>query len=230
MWGRYFIFERFSTLNVIIAFFIFLKRRNRRIKMKKIALAACVLFVSLSAFAQLNPYVAIRGGYEKTKEDAVLTGAPQRLTYTLFDTNIPTFTLALGAELSEMWRSEVAYTYKTKKTDIIDRRDSMGLPTPPQKERLTQQTILANLFFYPFKDMQVKPFVGAGLGLGIVDMEYFGSDSNFAYAIYLGADYKFLEHWAVELMATYNSILSPYGGGSKDVYNFGGTIGLRYNF
>lgn len=199
---------------------------NRGPIMKKIIITSFMLCIALSAFAEINPYIAIRGGYEKTKEKIDIQGSGNE---TLFNEGIPNATIAIGSNLGDKFRTELAYTYKQFKKDIFDNRDSSGIPFTPTKEKVTQQTILANLFYYPLKELPINPFVGVGAGLGMINMDYASNESQFTYALYIGADYTFARHWTVEIMGTYNSILAPYSN-ADDIQNFGGNIGVRYSF
>lgn len=63
-------------------------------------------------------------------------------------------------------------------------------------------------------------------GIGIVKSWTFGRKANFAYALHIEADYTFAKHLRLELMDTYNSILSLYFN-AKDVQNFGNSLGVR---
>lgn len=113
----------------------------------------------------------------------------------------------------------------------LDARDMYGLPIN-LRESLKQHTVLINAYYHPFSDWIVSPYLGAGAGWGWskYKMGYdLGniSQNNFAYAFYLGADYKLTERLALDLSFTYNSILSDHSR-LKDIYSYGGALALRY--
>ncbi|WP_424244348.1 opacity protein-like surface antigen [Elusimicrobium posterum] len=211
--------------------------------MKKFIITSFILCFSLSAFAEINPYISIRAGYEKTKEKASndewhisgdsgqwFSEAAGGGNLTIFDEGAITGNLAIGAKMNKYFRTEISYTYKKLHNMDIDMRDGQGIPNPGKEDmKITQQTILANLFLYPLNEMIINPFVGAGAGIGILGFKHFDTETNFAYALYIGADYTFAKHWSVEVMGTYNSILAPYSN-ANDIQNFGGSLGVRYNF
>ncbi len=201
--------------------------------MRRFIIAVFILCFSIPVFAEINPYIAVRGGYEKSREKlgnatledlgyygnepfAILDGY-------LFNDNALTASIAIGTEINKL-RIEAAYSFK-KIDDGID----SGLAVGTGYESVKQHTIMANLFYYPLEKMIINPFVGGGAGVGIIKSWTFDTKVNFAYALYIGADYTFAKHFTLELMGTYNSIISPYSN-AKDVQNFGGSLGVRYNF
>lgn len=194
--------------------------------MKKIIGILAIFFLSTSYCnaASNGIYLGIQGGYEHSDQD--IGNRAQSLSY---DTNFTVWGLSLGADLNSFLRTELSYNHKNAKEDIFDFRNEYGELRPEDiKEKITQQTLLINLFFYPFKNTSIRPFVGTGIGIGWVDVENLNNYHKFAYAGYLGLDYVISEHLVVNLMGTYNSTGSyKYFARNK---NWGVTLGARYYF
>lgn len=135
----------------------------------------------------------------------------------------------MGADINSSLRTELAYSHKNAKEDIFDFRSEFGELMPEDiKEKITQQTLLINIFFYLLKNTRIQPFIGAGAGIGWVEVEHLNNYQKFAYAGYLGVDYLLTEHLVVNLMGTYNSTGSyKYFSHNK---NWGATVGARYYF
>lgn len=190
--------------------------------MKKTFLIVSILFCTLTAFAEMQPYVAIRGGLERTQLNINDSE--------VFSTNTPLLGTSLGAQLNDIFRVELAYTFKHTKNDFVDNRDTSGIPASPSKEKIIQHTVLVNTFAYFFKEVpHFNPFVGAGVGVGFTDIEFAGGSSGFVYALYLGTDYALNKNWMLEAMGTFNNVTGLYVSDSS-LKNYGATVGVRYNF
>lgn len=206
--------------------------------MKKFIISVFILCLSIPVFAEVNLYIAVRGGYEKSKQKTNYEsfwaeyGEPGITNIgggSLFDDTAVLGIFAIGTDINQ-FRLEIAYSYKLIK-EGMSVLNGEGIPQDylNYNDKIKQQTLLANLFYYPLHTMAINPFIGAGAGLGTLKIYDFDTKYKFAYALYIGADYTFAKHFTLELMGTYNSIISPYSN-AKDVQNFGGSLGVRYNF
>ncbi len=200
--------------------------------MKKIVITVVALLFAIPAFCALNPYLSIKGGYEygyqKYKANEWISSSK------MYDADNAVFGLAAGHWFTDKLRAEIAYNYKFDNSlrKGLDVRDIYGLPIN-LRESLKQHTVLINAYYHPFSDWIVSPYLGAGAGWGwskykVTDLALLNiSQNNFAYAFYLGADYKLCERLTLDLSFTYNSILSDHSR-MKDAYNYGGALALRY--
>lgn len=200
--------------------------------MKKIVITVVALLFAIPAFCALNPYLSIKGGYEygfqKYKANEWISSSK------MYDADNAVFGLAAGHWFTDKLRAEIAYNYKFDNSlrKGLDARDMYGLPIN-LRESLKQHTVLINAYYHPFSDWIVSPYLGAGAGWGwskykVTDLALLNiSQNNFAYAFYLGADYKLTERLALDLSFTYNSILSDHSR-LKDIYSYGGALALRY--
>lgn len=194
--------------------------------MKNIISILAIFFLAASYCnaASNRIYLGVQGGYEHSDHD--IGNWAQSVSY---DTNFTVWGLSLGADLNSCLRTELSYNHKNAKEDVFDFRSEYGELRPDDiKEKITQQTLLINLFFYPFQNKTIQPFIGAGAGIGWVNMENIGNYQKFAYAGYLGIDYVLSEHFVVNLMGTYNSTGS-YKHFARNK-NWGATLGARYYF
>lgn len=194
--------------------------------MKKIIIFLAFVLLAAS-YGNATPgaiYFGVQGGYEHS--DHNIGNWAQSLSY---DTNFTVWGLSLGADINSSLRTELAYSHKNAKEDIFDFRSEFGELMPEDiKEKITQQTLLINIFFYLLKNTRIQPFIGAGAGIGWVEVEHLNNYQKFAYAGYLGVDYRLTEHLVVNLMGTYNSTGSyKYFSHNK---NWGATVGARYYF
>ncbi|MDR1123281.1 MAG: outer membrane beta-barrel protein [Elusimicrobiota bacterium] len=197
--------------------------------MKKLtAVMAMLLCTAGGLMAFSGQYVSVKGAYEASKQE-YSEGAR---SINIFDAKGPALGLSYGAYFGESLRAEINYNYK----DLKDTKTlaNTGIPFDSGSTiKTAQHTFLANVFYYPFGRIIISPFVGAGAGYGIVKDKTYGlpTKGNFAYAVYLGADYPLTEKFAIDLTASYNAILNPYDyPGYKNINNFGGGLGLRYSF
>lgn len=200
--------------------------------MKKIVITVVALLFAIPTFCALNPYLSIKGGYEygyqKYKANEWMSSSK------MYDADNAVFGLAAGHWFTDKFRAEIAYNYKFDNSlrKGLDARDWEGFPIN-LRESLKQHTILINAYYHPFSDWIVSPYLGAGAGWGwskykVKDFALLNiSQNNFAYAFYLGADYKLTERLALDLSFTYNSILSDHSR-LKDIYSYGGALALRY--
>ncbi|WP_428055347.1 hypothetical protein [Candidatus Avelusimicrobium alvi] len=117
--------------------------------MKKIIGILAIFFLSTSYCnaASNGIYLGIQGGYEHSDQD--IGNRAQSLSY---DTNFTVWGLSLGADLNSFLRTELSYNHKNAKEDIFDFRNEYGELRPEDiKEKITQQTLLINLFFILLK-------------------------------------------------------------------------------
>lgn len=201
--------------------------------MKKIVITVVALLFAIPAFCALNPYLSIKGGYEygyqKNKPMDFEGGSMS--SSKIYEADNAVLGLAAGHWFTDKFRAEIAYNYKFDNS-LRGQLDWEGIPVPSPRESLKQHTVLINAYYHPFSDWIVSPYLGAGAGWGWskYKMGYdLGklSQNNFAYAFYLGADYKLTESLALDLSFTYNSILSDHSR-LKDIYSYGGALALRY--
>jgi opacity protein-like surface antigen len=207
--------------------------------MKRITLLIFLLCAAMPSMAWLNPYAAVRGGYENTKEKA---GGER-----ILDGGGVAGTLALGNSFSRIIRAEITYTYKNFGDGLnLDSRSAPNIPISyDDGNKVTQQSLLANLLVYPLGKNKINPFVGAGLGLGFnkIHSAEIEAKNKLIYAFYLGLDFLVTKNIAVEAFGNYSVIHKPHAPSdgvhpiapqqsSKigSINNFGFNIGLRYNF
>lgn len=206
--------------------------------MKKIVITVVALLFAIPAFCALNPYLSIKGGYEYSYQKNKLHGDIDESIAEVYDkfyeADEAVFGLAAGHWFTDKFRAEIAYNYKFDNTLRTESsfRDEEGLPIPAPRESLKQHTVLINAYYHPFSDWIVSPYVGAGAGWGWSKYEMPAYDvklnqNNFAYAFYLGADYKLTRRLTLDFSFTYNSILSDHSS-LKDMHNYGGALALRY--
>lgn len=212
--------------------------------MKKILLLAYLLTASFPVFAGLNPYIKGNIGYNYMNYEADFDNV------TIVSGGNLGIGGAVGNKFSDKFRAELAYSFTEvdveKEVAIyaydpnFDCRDDLGIPQNPHYcaigkgisgSKIKQHLFMLNGFYYPLEEQPIKPFVGAGFGWGFLKKISFDGNStnNFAYALYLGADYNITSKLVLEISGNYTSMLSPISN-TKDVYNFGANVGIRYNF
>lgn len=191
--------------------------------MKKILILVSLLFLPLVTSAQTNPfYIGVNAGYENSKGDMNGTTISS-----LYDTGFTVWGLSIGADINNYLRAEIAYNNKNGDEEFLDFRDEYGyIYLKDSEEEIKQQTISFNLFYYPFPNLKIKPFIGAGIGLGWVDIEYVKNYQKIAYAGYLGADYKLTDYAVISLTGSFNSTGS--NGHFDQTENWGISAGFRY--
>ena len=194
--------------------------------MKKLAiLLLFAIFINTNGTAVAGPfYFGANAGLEHSKNDLKYGIISQ-----LYNENLTVWGVSFGANLNDSFRAEMAYNHKNGKEEIFDFRNDSGQIYPGDtKEKIDQQTLLFNLFFYPFQNLQFKPFIGAGIGLGWVDIEKIDNYQKIAYAGYVGVDYELTSNLVATILGTYNSTASYKYFDSTQ--NWGVSIGARYYF
>ncbi len=200
--------------------------------MKKLALLVCLFCLPLVSSAGINPYIKGNIGYNYMNLDT--KGNYRIESSSLFKGNGYNLGLALGNQFSDRFRGEISYSFiKTNASSDFDVRDISGLLGTVLPPKVKQQIILLNGFYYPVKKMRINPFIGAGAGWGFLSKATYidikADGNNFAYALYLGVDYDITEKISLDITGNYTSILAT-SSYTKDLYNFGGTLGIRYSF
>lgn len=196
--------------------------------MKKLALLVCLFCLPLITSAEMNPYIKGHIGYNHMDFDA-------KGGYTIFSGSGYNAGLEIGNNFSDRFRGGLSYSFiKTSASSDLDVRDSYGIPISSSASvpEVHQHIILLNGFYYPLKKAKINPFAGAGAGWGFLNNTgdyYTDKNNNFAYALYLGVDYDITEKISLDITGNYTSILAPTSH-TKDLYNFGGTLGVRYSF
>jgi opacity protein-like surface antigen len=194
--------------------------------MKKLALLLCLFCLPLIASAGMSPYIKGNIGYNYMDFDA-------KGGYTIFSGSGYNAGLEIGNNFSDKFRGGLSYSFiKTSASSDLDARDSYGIPCSISVPEVQQHIILLNGFYYPLKKAKINPFVGAGAGWGFLNNTgdyYTDKNNNFAYALYLGVDYDITERISFDITGNYTSILAPISQ-TKDIYNLGGTLGIRYKF
>jgi outer membrane protein W len=200
--------------------------------MKKLITIAAMLFSAAQLFALSNPYVAIKGGYENSRQKYVY----DHIGGDMFKARGYIAGAGAGAYLSERLRVELSYAHKNLNDKIWCRDESKKPVGGGCKGAIVQYGFFISAFYYLFQKTLITPFVGAGMGYGIVAgkgfYDYLPTKGNFAYVFYLGADYSMSNKLVVELAFNHNAILNPYDFPVKTttIDNFGGLLGLRYSF
>ena len=201
--------------------------------MKKIAISAMAVVLACPAFAGqrsdpaftvwgLDPYIAMRGGMGYNNLNYKFNGKKQSIEDLDFRGR-----LAMGLDICDTVRSEIEWSIfsKTKDTkkfgDIADVKVTSKL-----------QTLMWNSY-WEFGDYQViRPFVGAGIGLGFskISREYDAiaketSDKTRMAAMgTLGVTFDW-QIFAVDVAARYNFVNVNSG-----LHDIGGDIGVRFMF
>jgi opacity protein-like surface antigen len=212
--------------------------------MKKVIAAVCFTMLSLSAFAGVNPYVKGNIGYNYMNYKADFDSV------TIVRGSSLGLGGAIGNKFSDKFRAEFAYAFTEvdveKEVTVyaydpsFDCRDEFGISGPNHYcaigkgisgSKIKQHLFMLNGFYYPLEEKAINPFIGAGMGWGFLKKVSFGSDSanNFAYALYVGADYNISPKLTLEISGNYTSMVSPISD-TKDIYNFGANVGIRYSF
>jgi len=151
---------------------------------------------------------------------------------------VPGFSAGLaGGVKYGMFRVEGEFGYQINEIDSINSYDTEedGLYTGEGKGDMSAYTFLVNGYADFDTGTPVTPFVTAGMGMAIVQLnDFFGGDYNdkvFAYQVGAGITYAINPKMNVDLKYRYLATADPGLGGmdaefaSHNVY-----LGFRYNF
>ena len=174
--------------------------------MKKLLLASAIVLFASNAMAG-NLYISPKFGYSFEKTDKMwgpgVSGSD--------NDNVFHVGFAVGYDLSKIWgvnlRTEGEYMYHAKADAEVDHA----------KMESTIHSLNANLY-YDFKnDSQLTPYVGAGLGISMVDTKFsnpimsFSDDKfKFTYNLQAGLDFSFDDHNTIGIGYRYSDL-----GGSR---------------
>lgn len=201
--------------------------------MKKIAISAMAVVLACPAFAGqqsdpaftvwgLDPYIAMRGGMGYNNLNYKFNGKKQSIEDMDFRGR-----LAMGLDICDTVRSEIEWSIFSKTKDTKDFGDILDV-----KVTSKLQTLMWNSY-WEFGDYQmIRPFVGAGIGLGFskISREYDAiakdtSDKTRMAAMgTLGVTFDW-KVFAVDVAARYNFVNVHSG-----LHDIGGDIGVRFMF
>ena len=196
---------------------------------KSLLTSVCVAAVALGAAtvqAQADPlasyspnfYVSIFGGIALPEDSKGSATNATGTSFSITSESDDGFTagLAVGTHVNEWLRGEVEFSYADIGADKFKGSNATTSFSYSAKGGSDAYYILANLWADLPVDMVVKPYVGGGLGLGIVDADVkvgpggaFGpnnSDTGFAFQLGAGLKYDLSEMATLDLGYRYKSI------------------------
>ena len=201
--------------------------------MKKIAISALAVVLACPAFAGqqsepsftvwgLDPYIAMRGGMGYNNLNYKFNGKKNSIQDMDFRGR-----LAMGLDICDTVRSEIEWSIFSKTKDTKEFGDLAQV-----KIESKLQTLMWNTF-WEFGDYQmIRPFVGAGIGLGFSDVsrrvpDFPKEDQDRTRMAAMGAlgmtfDWKV---FAVDVAARY-TFVNVHSG----LHDIGGDIGVRFMF
>lgn len=129
--------------------------------------------------------------------------------------------LALGYDFNTVYdlpfRAELEYALRTDATFEYDNRDRVAR---------TPQTIFANFYVDFHNETPFTPYMGGGVGMGII-----GENTNFAWNVGGGVAYNIVDDWDIDLGYRYASLGQFESRHTKGLYSTHEvTLGLRYTF
>ena len=199
--------------------------------MKKIVISTLAVLIACPAFARgadnsswqmfgLDPYIGLRGGMGYTNLNVKHNGHKKSIADHEFQGRA-----ALGLEVCDTVRSEIEWSIFSKV------KDTKHFGDRKTKVESKLQTLLWNSYM-EFGDYQiVRPFIGAGVGMGFSKMKtadelysYNHDKTRLAAMGTLGVSFD-MERFAVDLAARYTYVDIASG-----MHNFGGDVGIRFMF
>ncbi len=199
--------------------------------MKKIVISTLAVLIACPAFAGANqtsswqlfgldPYIGLRGGASYTTAKVKHEGHKKSINDWGMQGRA-----ALGLEVCDTVRSEIEWSIFSKV------KDTKHFSDHKTKVESKLQTLLWNSYM-EFGDYQiVRPFIGAGVGVGFskikrVDDLYSHNDDKTRLAAMgtLGVTFD-MQRIAVDLAARYT-----YVDVASGLHNIGGDLGIRFMF
>jgi opacity protein-like surface antigen len=151
---------------------------------------------------------------------------------------VPGFTAGLaGGVKYGMFRVEGEFGYQTNEIDSINSYDTEedGPYAGEGKGDVSAWSFLANFYADFATGTPVTPFVTAGMGMAIVQLnDFFGGDYNdkvFAYQVGAGLSYAINPKMNIDLKYRYLATADPsLGGADAEFASHNVYCGFRYNF
>ena len=199
--------------------------------MKKIVISTLAVLFACPAFARgadnsswqmfgLDPYIGLRGGASYTNVNVKHRGHKKSI-----DDWGMQGRAALGLEICDTVRSEIEWSINSK---VKDTKHFGGHKTKVESKL---QTLLWNSYMEFGEYQIVRPFIGAGVGVGfsklkrVDDLHSHNDDKTRVAAMgTLGVSFD-MERFAVDLAARYT-----YVDVASGLHNFGGDVGIRFMF
>ena len=201
--------------------------------MKKIAISTLAVVLACPAFAGqqsdpsftvmgLDPYIALRGGMGYNNLNYKFNGVKESVEDLDFRGRV-----AMGLDICDTVRSEIEWSIYSKTKDTKTFGDLADV-----KVESKLQTLMWNSYWEFGGYQMIRPFVGAGIGLGFSDVSHHaegiidGSDkmTRFAAMGTLGMTFDW-NIFAVDVAARYNYVNAHSG-----LHDFGGDVGIRFMF
>ncbi len=203
--------------------------------MKKIAISTLAVLLACPAFAgnhhmdsshkktgttlmgiEINPYVALRGGMSYTNLNYNYNNTKETVSDTVFQGRA-----AIGMAAWDAMRTEIEWSMFGKA------KDSENFAGTTAEVKTDMQTLLMNTYWEIGDYHMIRPFVGVGAGVAMLDIKAPAkSDSNTRFSAMTTGGVTFdMMHFAVDVAARYNYVDVQSG-----LHNFGGDIGIRYMF
>lgn len=227
--------------------------------------AAAVLAISPAAHAYEGLYGAIGAGlnymgYENDVSNDGVGSTPGPFLFDSsadYDNGIGVY-VALGYDWGNNWRTELEYSHRNNDLDQIDPDGAgfSGWPSGSIGGKTTNHGVLVNLLYDFNTSSSFTPYLGAGVGMGIIDPDitgstspgapttplsvaYGGSRATLAYqgiagvaidlaeGLALDLSYRYYNTLKVEHPATLNGAPATFDIGNQSHSAF---AGLRWNF
>ncbi|QPJ61484.1 MAG: porin family protein [Candidatus Nitronauta litoralis] len=151
---------------------------------------------------------------------------------------------AIGLFFKRRFRVEFEYAYKSADIDQVNLTLPAGNTVVPSQGDMSINTFMANAAFDFRNSSRISPYLGAGLGVGLVDFQNptfttggvtipssTDNDMGFAYQLFGGVNYWINPQVVGFLGYKYMSVSDPTIGmvtPSIDTHNF--ELGIRYYF
>jgi opacity protein-like surface antigen len=186
-----------------------------------------------SAAQKIQPYISAQvGGTYLTDAQISDYYGGASLDYT------PGFSAGLaGGAKYGMFRVEGEFGYQINEIDMINSYDTEedGLYTGEGKGDVSAYTFLINGYADFDTGTPFTPFVTAGMGMAIVELNNFmtmnNSDNVFAYQVGAGLSYAINPKMNVDLKYRYLATTDPsFGGMDAEFASHNLYLGFRYNF
>lgn len=195
----------------------------------------CGIFSATSAHATDNwregLYIKGAGGWNHTQEQDFSGGASGELDEGYAVSG------AVGYNFGAGWRSELEVAYRNNDVDSLENAAGASLPSPGGD--VTSTAFMFNGYYDLPTGTALTPYVGAGIGLARVNVDYDSAGVNiadedsteFAYQGVAGLSYAISPN--ADLFAEYKyfatSDIDLGGGAEADYQNHTVLAGLKYN-